>query len=346
MPTLNPRTSILVPCFNGASYLRDCLESILAQSCTDFELLVVDDASTDQTATIAEEYARKDKRVRVINNRTNLGLVNNWNRSVRFARGQWIKFVFQDDIIAPTCLHQLLAMGEATGCPLVFGRRNFIFEKGVTAATAEEYRRGAVLIEERFPASGLTDPKTFSELALEHPTENFIGEPVAVLFRKDIVTKIGLFNPHLIVFCDMEYWMRIGVNAGVAHVAENLASFRVHSRSTTAESVRNREFRMYTLDHVIVSHEFAFHPAYKPLRAAAGKLGIDLQRRYKEKVVWANGVATQQGIGEPEPNRSSLREFREVQRAYPKITQTLSRHRRAYYVRRLLGSARDQVLGK
>ena len=78
--------SICVPAYNGARFLRECLDSALAQTCADFEILVVDDSSGDNTAALARDYARRFPRVRVHVNERNLGLVANWNRCVELAQ--------------------------------------------------------------------------------------------------------------------------------------------------------------------------------------------------------------------------------------------------------------------
>src|SRR5258705_231166 len=85
--TRTPLVSICVPAYNGARFLRECLESALAQTCADFEILVVDDSSGDNTAALARDYPRRFPRVRVHVNERNLGLVANWNRYVELAPG-------------------------------------------------------------------------------------------------------------------------------------------------------------------------------------------------------------------------------------------------------------------
>ena len=93
MVSPNPLVSVCVPTYNGARFLRQCLDSALAQSWRDLEILVVDDGSTDESVAIARDYARRDDRVRVAVNAANLGLVENWNRCVALARGRWINFI-------------------------------------------------------------------------------------------------------------------------------------------------------------------------------------------------------------------------------------------------------------
>jgi len=124
---MKPLVSVCIPTFNGAKYFRECLDSVLAQKFTGFEVLIVDDKSSDETFSIAQEYATYDHRIRAIQNDYNLGLVSNWNRCAELAQGEWIKFVFQDDLIEPACLETMLAASKSESY-IIFCRRNFIIE--------------------------------------------------------------------------------------------------------------------------------------------------------------------------------------------------------------------------
>ena len=90
-----PLVSICVPTYRGAPWLAACLDSALAQTLSEFEVLVVDDESDDDTVAIAEDYAARDARVVLHRNPARLGLAPNWNRSVELARGTFIKFLVQ-----------------------------------------------------------------------------------------------------------------------------------------------------------------------------------------------------------------------------------------------------------
>lgn len=106
-----PRVSIGLPIYNGAKYMREALESLLAQTYEDFELIISDNASTDETQAICEEYARYDGRVRYDRLPENVGAAGNYNRILPMARGEYFKWAAHDDNCHPdflaTCLETL-----------------------------------------------------------------------------------------------------------------------------------------------------------------------------------------------------------------------------------------------
>lgn len=102
-----PKLSVIVPVYNTEKYLRECIDSILAQTFTDFELILVDDGSTDGSGAICDEYAEKDNRIRVIH-QENGGVTNARKSGVRCARGMYFSFVDSDDWINPEMLEQML----------------------------------------------------------------------------------------------------------------------------------------------------------------------------------------------------------------------------------------------
>ena len=93
-----PQISVIVPVYNTEKYLHRCIDSILAQTFTDFELLLIDDGSTDNSGTICDEYATKDSRVRVFHKK-NGGVSSARNLGVDNAKGEWVTFVDSDDCV-------------------------------------------------------------------------------------------------------------------------------------------------------------------------------------------------------------------------------------------------------
>lgn len=113
-----PRVSIGLPVYNGENFLRDALDSLLCQTYEDFEILISDNASTDQTQAICEEYAAKDKRIRYERQAVNSGAAANYNRTFKMARGELFKWAAHDDLCLPTfierCVEALDLAGKGT----------------------------------------------------------------------------------------------------------------------------------------------------------------------------------------------------------------------------------------
>ena len=105
--TESPKISILIPTFNREKYIEECIQSAINQTFDDYEIVVVDNSSTDRTWEIINEYALKYKNIRAFRNNTNVGPVKNWQRCINEARGAYCKFLFSDDLLFPNCLHEL-----------------------------------------------------------------------------------------------------------------------------------------------------------------------------------------------------------------------------------------------
>jgi glycosyltransferase involved in cell wall biosynthesis len=113
MISARPAVSVLVTAYNRAAFIRASIESVLQQTFTDFELVIVDDCSTDDTLAIARAYERRDSRVRVVANERNLGQFPNRNHAATLARGQFLKFHDSDDVMYPHCLEVMVSMLRA-----------------------------------------------------------------------------------------------------------------------------------------------------------------------------------------------------------------------------------------
>src|SRR5438105_452197 len=126
-----PRVSVLIPSYNCARYLPEAIESVLEQEFRDFELLIIDDSSTDDSRAVIERYAAADSRVDFQCNAVNLGAVPNWNRCLAHARGEYVQLLCCDDALATA-----QALGKMAG----------LLEANPTAVLAASARR---LIDEK-----------------------------------------------------------------------------------------------------------------------------------------------------------------------------------------------------
>lgn len=113
-----PKLSVIVPIYNTENYLRDCIESVLAQTFTDFELILVNDGSTDGSGSICDEYAGKDPRIRVIH-QENGGVTRARKAAMRIAAGSWISFIDSDDWISPAMFDILLEKTATSAAQIV-----------------------------------------------------------------------------------------------------------------------------------------------------------------------------------------------------------------------------------
>ena len=318
-PTPPPAVSVCVPTYNGEAYLAECLDSVLAQTFTDFEVIVVDDGSRDGTVALADRYAARDPRVRVHRNARNLGLVGNWHRCLDLARGEWIKFVFQDDLIAPRCLERMVAAGRA-GHLMVACARDFLFDADTPPDMVEGFRSHRALLDENLGRE--TSAERFAALTVEHMDTNLLGEPTVVLLHRSVFERFGRFNAHMVQLVDSEFWARVGTVLGVAYLAEPLATFRVHGGSATAHNHRSREARVQ-LDVLVMWHEFAFGSAYAELRRVWRRLrpGEPIERAFwtaaYDALVVMGGAAALERADERERSGAA-----EVFAAYPRLRLT------------------------
>lgn len=112
MTSKTPQVSVGMPVYNGMRFLRQSLDSILAQTFKDFELLISDNASSDHTQDICREYVQKDRRIRYMRNPINLGATRNYNRLVELSSGRYFRWAPADDLFAPTSLERCVATLE------------------------------------------------------------------------------------------------------------------------------------------------------------------------------------------------------------------------------------------
>jgi succinoglycan biosynthesis protein ExoO len=118
-PAVNPAVSLVMANFNGARHLAEAVASAQRQILTDWELILVDDASTDDSVAIAEALAQSDPRIRILAQARNRGPAAARNRALAAARGAWIAVVDSDDVMLPGRLERLLALAEAEGVEIV-----------------------------------------------------------------------------------------------------------------------------------------------------------------------------------------------------------------------------------
>lgn len=216
-----PAVSVCIPCYRGAAHLAAAIESVLAQTFTDFELIVVDDNSPDNTVELMQQFT--DPRIRFLVNPANLGPDGNWNRCLELARGRYFKLLPQDDLLAPTCLAEQVAVLEndtVEQIALVFCARTILDARDRKIMT-----RG-------YPQSqsGIVKATILIRQCVRRGA-NLIGEPGSVMFRRKLVDVAGKFNASIGYVLDLDYWVRLLLQGDAYYLAKPLASFRVSGGS-------------------------------------------------------------------------------------------------------------------
>jgi glycosyltransferase involved in cell wall biosynthesis len=289
-----PRISVCIPTYNGAAFLAETLASAVAQTFDDFEVVVVDDCSTDGSAEIADGFARSDSRVRVVRNAQRAGSgAANAKVYVAQARGEWIKPLNQDDLMATTCLARMLE-ASARG-PLVVCWHECLFEAEVSAEVRGWYEEGPTLAGE-LPGD-FADADAVCAAILRRPTENFIGPTSSGFIHRDCFAKHGSFDPAFSFFPDLDYWTRVGTREGIAIVAEPVLTFRVHNASLSAAIRRDpRRALRADLQRLRRRLQFARSPGFENMRRVAAELSpaVDLEeplRKSAFEIRW-NAIET------------------------------------------------------
>ena len=237
-----PLVSVCIPTFNAAAWIVDCIGSALAQSYQNLEVLIVDDASTDETVKLIR--AIHDPRIRLEINPQNIGLAPNWNRCIELSRGNFIKFLFHDDMLYPDCVEkmmQLILSNEHIG--LVFSPRDIILGDAPQDELTRIWLKNCTTLHTRFRQLKQVNhgKDLFAQYLREGFRGNWIGEPSSVLVRKVCFSSLGMFDPKLRQVCDGEMWLRIMFCYDIGILPEKHSAFRLHRDSTSRRNLTSKK---------------------------------------------------------------------------------------------------------
>jgi len=222
-----PTVSVCIPSYNYAQYLPKAIKGILEQTYTDFELIIVDDCSSENIAEIVQSI--KDSRIRFIQNRKNLGIPHNWNRCLEEARGQYICILHADDWWEKTYLETMVGvLNRNSKVGMVFSSFYIYFQN----------KQASRLIQ-HFPRDRLFNGETFFTINVK---ENIVGTPT-VMVRRECYQKLGPFDTQFRILQDWEMWLRIALHYDIAYVANPLGHWRAHgSNFSTIDRTEDRLF--------------------------------------------------------------------------------------------------------
>lgn len=227
-----PSVSVIVPNYNHARYLRRRLDCILAQTYQDFELILLDDCSTDESREILSSYAHRAGTKLVVNERNSGSVFKQWNKGVCIARGRYIWIAESDDFSDNTFLARMTQLLDAQpNVALAYCRSWTVDETGQTVGYADAYldRIDAKRWSADFVAEGADECRAYFTLCDPIPNSS------AVLFRKEIYEHVGCANEGLKMCGDYSLWAAMALEGQIAYTAEPLNFYRTHR-----ENVRTR----------------------------------------------------------------------------------------------------------
>lgn len=215
----NKEVSVLMPVYNGARFVAKTMESILNQSFGDFEFIVIDDASSDNSFDILSNY--RDSRIRLFRNDSNIGQVKTLNKGLRLCQGEFIARIDQDDIASKNRLER---------------QTDFLLKHKEYAATGTS----AFIINEFGKKIGIYDAPTDTDcFKIEILFNNPILHP-SVMIRKKALLEVGCFNEDFIFSQDYELWSRMLISGyKLTNIDEPLLFLRKHSGSSTVSLFSN-----------------------------------------------------------------------------------------------------------
>jgi glycosyltransferase involved in cell wall biosynthesis len=202
------RASIILPTYNGSKYLASAIESCLAQTYTNFELILVDDCSKDATPQIITDYVARDTRVRSIRHETNKYLPEGLNTGHRAARGEFLTWTSDDNLLRPNFLERMISFLQSNpAAGFVYSDYTEIDDDG------HVLRRRVVT-----------------------PPENLAWQSAlggSFLYRRTTFEKVGLYDPEMIMAEDYDYWLRCYLEVPMITLHEDLYQYRFHEGSLT-----------------------------------------------------------------------------------------------------------------
>ncbi|HLG03569.1 MAG TPA: glycosyltransferase [Bacteroidia bacterium] len=211
-----PLVSVIIPVYNAETFVAEAVQSILDQTLTDFELLVLDDGSTDKSVAILERF--HDKRIQIRRSEKNTGLIATLNRGLDLAKGRYIARMDADDISLPARLAKQVDFLEKNP------------SAGVVGTATTSFGNEKQIITRYLQTHGEICTVLLFNSAMSHPS---------VMLRNSVLKQFGLrYDPQFLHAEDYDLWTRIAVVSELANLPEVLLMYRVHAAQLTQKEKR------------------------------------------------------------------------------------------------------------
>lgn len=218
----DPQVSVLMPAYNVEAYIAQAIESILDQTFSDFEFIVVDDGSADRTPEVVRRYVEIDQRVLFFRSDTNLGVARARNLAMSKARGAYIAVMDADDWAFPYRLQRQVAFMDEHPDVVVSGGTIQVCDTALRPLNLRRYQGTDMEIRRRL----------FRYSPFAHPT---------VMYRRAIAHIAGDYNPALVEADDYDYYFRLGMHGRFANLPDLLLRLRTRRDSVSQANTRRME---------------------------------------------------------------------------------------------------------
>lgn len=228
--TTKPKVSVIVPVYNGAEHLRETLDSIFNQTFKEFELIVVDDGSSDKSVDIIKSYGG---RVVFIQHKRNLGAPSfTKNTGIKVAKGEYLAFSDHDDNWYPKKLEKQISILDKHPEVVANFTNGHIMESETSKNIAQRWNEIDELPEQQYCIERLL-------------RQNFILSTTSAMIRSDIIRKIGGFDEKMLLADDFEMWFRLACAGKLSFLQEPLFQWRFHTQSLSHDEDRHLNDLIY-----------------------------------------------------------------------------------------------------
>lgn len=219
-----PKVSVIMSVYNGEEFLRDSILSILNQTYSDFEFVIIDDCSTDNTLKILEEFYKKDSRIKILNNTQNLGLTKSLNKAISESSGEYLARLDAGDVSSPDRLEKQVAFLDQHKEVGLLGSFMYIIDT-----------KGEILKEVRYP----TDNETLKKDLIKY--NPFVHS--SIMFRKDVGARVGFYDENFKYAQDYDFYFKLFPLTKFANLPMFLVQYRHMPNSIT--STKNKQQMKY-----------------------------------------------------------------------------------------------------
>jgi len=269
----------VMPCFNHAIYIEKSIFSVIDQSFEDFELIIVDDCSSDGSRDIIETYAKKDKRIIPVFNKRNFGVSKSRNDALRLAKGNFIGFCDSDDLWEKEkLLKQINYFNLNPQYNALHSDSTIIDDSDIQ--TGERFST-------LFQNENILEGDLFIKLCLR----NFVNTSTVLLKRKCII-EAGLFEEDIKYGEDWIYWTRVSKYNLFGYIYEQLSKYRVHNKSTMYDNNGYLICRIMCYNYLLKNYNDIPRYIRSKMEYLIGVNYVSLNNNHKAKDYFLKAIAT------------------------------------------------------